>query len=399
MQSTPHPQGHSFSMGPSQKLLIGWGAVLSLSLGAINMGLLPGQWPVIIPFLAFGLINTHNLFTFKKLETATWPNHLGYVSALIGLTVMAMFSGGIQSGYTLLLATIGLMAMASRKNRYALGALILICGLFATNHYTNLPNLIQGSVATTTTFLMFISMGLVGYIYINYHWFVQRKALLQQLGVLETDLRKKDTLLKEIHHRVKNNLQTVSSLLNLQSKNIEAPHIRALFKNSQNRVICMAMVHEMLYQRDDLSKIEYRSYVEQLTGYLLKTAPGGHSRVKLNINVPEIKLNVDTAIPLGLLINETITNSLKYGFTDSMEGEIYIGLTQAENQHFILEIGDNGKGFPAELETDKLDSMGLKLINSLARQLKGSIERDTKKEGTNYIVKFQESQKHFHSVA
>jgi two-component sensor histidine kinase len=349
--------------------------------------------------LAFGLINIHNLFTFKKLETATWPNHLGYITALISLTALSLYSGGIQSGYTILLATMGIMAMASRKNGYTLLSLVFICGLFAANHFTSFPNLIQGTSATTTSFLMFICMGLVGYVYINYHWFTERRALLKQLGLIETDLRKKDTLLKEIHHRVKNNLQTVSSLLNLQSKNIEEPHIRALFKNSQNRVICMAMVHEMLYQRDDLSKIEYRSYVEQLTGYLMKTAPGGRSRVKLNINVPEIKLNVDTAIPLGLLINETITNSLKYGFTDSMEGEIYIGLTQAENQHFILEIGDNGKGFPAELETEKLDSMGLKLINSLARQLKGSIERDTQKEGTNYIVKFQESQKHFHSVA
>ena len=127
---------------------------------------------------------------------------------------------------------------------------------------------------------------------------------------VEERIHEKDTLLKEVHHRVKNNLQTVSSLLSLQSRGIKDEKVKNLIKSSQNRVISMAMVHEMLYMRDDLSKINYKSYVEELSEYLVKSVKGADSNVKVNINIPQIELGIDTAIPLGLLINEALTNAL-----------------------------------------------------------------------------------------
>lgn len=207
-------------------------------------------------------------------------------------------------------------------------------------------------------------------------------------------------LLKEVHHRVKNNLQTVCSLLNMQSRGAEDEHMKNLIKSSQNRVMAMAMVHEMLYLRDDLSAIDYKPYVFKLTEYLVKSVKGPDSKVKLAIDVPDIVLGIDTAIPLGLLINETITNSLKYGIQGDSEGEIHIELKKQDKDDYVLTIGDNGVGISEEVDPKTTKSLGLKLIHNLARQLKGSITMDWSRKGTNYIVKFKDiGHDPLHSIA
>ena len=162
----------------------------------------------------------------------------------------------------------------------------------------------------------------------------------------------------------------------------------------------MAMVHEMLYMRDDyLSKIEYKTYVHELSQYLVRSVKGNQNNVKLNIDIADIKLGIDTAIPLGLLINEAITNALKYGIKDDTEGIIHIELKQENENGFILNIGDNGDGFSESITPQTSKSLGLKLIHNLARQLKGSITKDLSLKGTNYIIKFQEVTQEFNSVA
>ena len=226
------------------------------------------------------------------------------------------------------------------------------------------------------------------------------KSLRKDKLRLEENLQEKDTLLKEVHHRVKNNLQTVCSLLNMQSRNTEDEQMKNLIKSSQNRVMAMAMVHEMLYLRDDLSAIDYKPYVFKLTEYLIKSVKGPESNVKLAIDIPDIVLGIDTAIPLGLLINETITNSLKYGFNDDTEGEIHIELKKKGENDYILTIGDNGIGISDSVDPKTTKSLGLKLIYNLARQLKGSIKRDWSRKGTNYIVQFKDiGHDPFHSIA
>jgi two-component sensor histidine kinase len=217
---------------------------------------------------------------------------------------------------------------------------------------------------------------------------------------LQQKLHEKDILLKEVHHRVKNNLQTVCSLLNMQSREVEDEQMKNLIKSSQNRVMAMAMVHEMLYLRDDLSTIDYKPYVFKLAEYLVKSVKGPDSKVKLAIDIPEIELGIDTAIPLGLLINETITNSLKYGIQDDAEGEIHIELKKDDENGYILTIGDDGIGISEAVDPKTTKSLGLKLIHNLARQLKGSITRDWSRKGTNYIVKFKDiGQEPFHTIA
>jgi two-component sensor histidine kinase len=158
----------------------------------------------------------------------------------------------------------------------------------------------------------------------------------------------------------------------------------------------MAMVHEMLYMRNDITQIEYKSYVQELSEYLIRSIKGLDSKVQLKIDIPDIKLGIDTAIPLGLLINEAVTNALKYGFTDEEEGEIYIVLKKELDKQYVLNIGDNGKGFPETITYKNSKSLGLKLIHNLTRQLKGTIQRDASKKGTNYIIRFHEITQQLH---
>ena len=150
--------------------------------------------------------------------------------------------------------------------------------------------------------------------------------------------------------------------------------------------------------REDLSKIEYKSYVEELSEYLVKSIKGTDNRIKVAIDIIDINLGIDTAIPLGLLINEAITNSLKYGIKDNGAGEISITLKKETDDDYILNIGDDGEGYSENITPQTTTSLGLKLIYNLTRQLKGSILKDVSKKGTNYIIKFKEIGEHFHPI-
>lgn len=198
----------------------------------------------------------------------------------------------------------------------------------------------------------------------------------------------KDILLKEIHHRVKNNLQVITSLLSLQSSLFDEEKQRNLFVDSQYRINSMAIVHEMLYQSEDLSKLDYRGYLEELSQFLIRSMKGAKNNIDLRIDVPELILGIDTAIPLGLLINEILTNSLKYGIKGTDSGVITIRITTSNAKLFILEIGDDGPGFVETTYNSK--SLGMSLIRNLTRQLEGTIKRDYEKKGTNYIITFRE---------
>ncbi len=216
---------------------------------------------------------------------------------------------------------------------------------------------------------------------------------------LELKLKEKETLLKEVHHRVKNNLQTVSSLLSLQSRAVANPKIEGIIKSSQHRVVSMSMVHEMLYKRDDYtSKIELEPYVSELCEYLIRSVKGNDHKIITKLDIGDYRLSIDTVIPLGLIINETITNALKYGIPDDSEGEIKIHLSKKGTNTYEMYLGDNGIGFPDDVTPKTTNSLGLKLIHNLARQLKGSIARDSDTKGTYYQINFEEVIEEFNSV-
>lgn len=209
---------------------------------------------------------------------------------------------------------------------------------------------------------------------------------------LEEFIGEKEVLLKEVHHRVKNNLQVITSLLSLQSSFIEDEQSKALFRYSQYRINSMAMIHEMLYKSDGISKIDYSEYARKLISNLIVSMKGSDNNITLSVDISEIDLNIDTAIPLGLLINEIMTNALKYGLRNNDVGTVHIEITKTMHGHYRMLIGDNGVGFSDDISFRNSNSLGLMLMHKLSLQLNGSIEKDNQAKGTNYIVNFQEIQ-------
>lgn len=198
---------------------------------------------------------------------------------------------------------------------------------------------------------------------------------------LTASLKEKEVLLKEIHHRVKNNLQILSSLLKLQSRSTHDKHTQEMFEESQARVKTMALIHEELYSTSNLTKIEFASYVQNLANNLFRTYGGASKAIKLDIHVDDIQLDVDTAIPCGLIINELVSNSLKYAFPaerlaqqEHSENKIDIELRQQEDEHLMLKIRDNGVGLPADLDVGNTTTLGMQLVNTLTEQLSGKME-------------------------
>jgi len=204
---------------------------------------------------------------------------------------------------------------------------------------------------------------------------------------LKNSLDEKEILVKEIHHRVKNNLMIISSLLNLQAQKIKDEKVQNVFKESQNRAKSMAIIHERLYQTKSMRKIEFDDYIRQLSTELFHTYRLG-SGIHLNMDLDPVEIDVDHAIPLGLIINELITNSLKYAFPDG-KGELCIEFHCLPGEdEFELVVSDDGVGFPADLDFRKVDSLGLQLVNNLTKQLDGTIELD-RSRGTKFTIKFK----------
>lgn len=205
---------------------------------------------------------------------------------------------------------------------------------------------------------------------------------------IRASLEEKKVLLREIHHRVKNNMQIISSLLNLQTRYINDERVVDILKESQNRVKSMAMIHEKLYQSSGLAKIGFRAYIKHLATFLSQSYVIDAERIRIDTQVDDIFLDIDTAIPCGLIINELVTNSLKHAFPNKMEGDINIKLKE-ESGKYVLSVIDTGIGFPENLDFKSTETLGFQLINNLVMQLDGTAELK-RNNGTEFKIIFQE---------
>lgn len=203
---------------------------------------------------------------------------------------------------------------------------------------------------------------------------------------LKTSIQEKDILLQEIHHRVKNNMQIISSLLNLQITYLDDNEVVNLLKKSQNRVRSMAIIHEKLYQSNDFTKINLTEYINSLVNGLFYSY-SIKNHINSTINVDDVELNIETAVPIGLILNELISNSLKHGFPTG-SGEIYIKLKIVDDKYEMV-VGDNGEGFPKDVDFKNTDSLGLQLVNNLINQIDGQIILNTD-NGTEFKIVFPE---------
>ncbi len=205
----------------------------------------------------------------------------------------------------------------------------------------------------------------------------------------KASLREKELMLKEIHHRVKNNLQVISSMLNLQGELGKDIPTEELYRDSQNRIKSMALVHEKLYRSEDLSRIELLDYIDTLISGLKRSYLHETGSVTIGMDVEDIHLGIDAAIPCGLMINELVSNSLKHGFPDGREGSITIGFHRSEEGGMVLSVVDDGIGMPEGADPREMESMGMVLIRTLVEQLEGSIEI-LNGPGVGFRIEFEE---------
>jgi len=214
---------------------------------------------------------------------------------------------------------------------------------------------------------------------------------------IRTALEERGLLLREIHHRVKNNLQIIISLFNLQTSYVTDQNAYKALKEGQDRIKSMALIHERFYQTDGFSRIDFDDYIHRLADNLMKNLKVNPEQVTLNIHAEKISLDIDSAVPCGLIINEIMTNSLKHAFHDGRNGKVFLEFNQIGDQRLKLVIGDTGCGMPSGFSIETADSLGIQLIIALTEQLEGSLEFETSPDrGTLYSIIFKSSLKHNH---
>jgi PAS domain S-box-containing protein len=205
---------------------------------------------------------------------------------------------------------------------------------------------------------------------------------------VRSSLAEKEILLKEIHHRVKNNLQIISTLLELQSDYITDDNSLKFFRESQDRIQSMALVHEKLYQTEDFSLIDFQGYIESLTNHLYRSYVTFPEHISLSVEAGNVTLGIDEAIPCGLIINELVSNSLKYAFPEGRHGKITISFQPEDPDRVVLTVSDTGIGLPDGLDFTHTETLGLQLVNMLVKQLKGviTVRND---HGATFVIKLK----------
>ena len=232
---------------------------------------------------------------------------------------------------------------------------------------------------------------------------VRMRGTLQDITerkMAEEALERMDKIrIKEIHHRIKNNLQIISSLLDLQAERFEDKNVIEAFREGQNRVISMSLIHEELYKGEGTDTLDFSAYLKKLVENLFKTYNLSSKNISLSMYLEEKTFfDMDTAVPLGIIVNELISNSLKHAFTEKQDGKIQIKLCREKKDHemnisfFSLTISDDGKGLPQDLELQSVESLGLQLVNILVDQLDGELELK-RAQGTEFIIKFKVAEK------
>ena len=208
---------------------------------------------------------------------------------------------------------------------------------------------------------------------------------------LKASLVEKEVLLKEIHHRVKNNMQVISSLVDLQADAVQDPAMRAIFKDVNYRVRSMAMVHEKLYQSADLARVEFADYTQSLLGYLWRAQGPAATGIQLKLGLKPVFLSVTAAVPCGLILNELFTNALKHAFQGRSTGRVFVSLFEDVQKKVYLSVCDDGIGLPLDLDWEHSRSLGLRIVKMLARQLHGVVEV-VREKGTQFTILFDNPQ-------
>ncbi|TKD66218.1 sensor histidine kinase [Flavobacterium sp. ASW18X] len=236
--------------------------------------------------------------------------------------------------------------------------------------------------------LVFTVLGLIGLVYAYAKSIKNQRLIAEQKHFIEDSLKEKESLLREIHHRVKNNLQMVSSLLSLQTRNTKSKAAIEALEEGKSRVKAMALIHQKLYQNEDLSYIEMQGYIESLINSVQSVYKKGGHNINITVDAEGTELDIDRAIPFGLILNELVSNTFKYAFPEGDDnGKIYIHLRKEGDQGYF-EYSDNGIGLPEDMDERSNSSMGFRLMNRLVNQLKSKLNVDRTTQGVRYWFNF-----------
>ncbi len=221
-------------------------------------------------------------------------------------------------------------------------------------------------------------------------WELERKEKKRREAeeYLKKSLAEKEILLREVHHRVKNNMQIISSILRMQSRNIDDPRLKDVLQESQNRIHSMALIHENLYNNKTLSDIKFSTYIKSLSGNIARTYASQQANVSFDYQIDDAYLPMDIAIPCGLIINELISNSFKYAFADKSTGVISIHFKHIIDDQFQLIVSDNGVGISDKIDITKTKSLGMKILQKLVQQIEGELKYDFS-NGTKFTIIFK----------
>lgn len=256
-------------------------------------------------------------------------------------------------------------------------------------------------------FLEAISLGVNGYLikpvepeklyamvdelagYILMHRALEEKEKKRQIAEsnLKKSLEEKEVLLKEVHHRVKNNMQIISSILKMQERLIDDPKLKTVLGESQNRIRSMALIHENLYRNESLANIQFKNYVQSLINTISRSYFDQQAKVKFHFNIEDVFLPIDVGIPCGLMINELISNAFKHAFPDRDQGNIHISLEHTGNGSYLLSVTDDGIGIKDSFEPEAANSLGMRIVFKLIQQIEGELSYDFS-DGTKYFIRF-----------
>jgi two-component sensor histidine kinase len=319
---------------------------------------------------------------------------IGVVASLVTSYHFAVRLTNVVGMFSVLIWVNGFLCLlqgvrAARYYMLAWSALILGVAVLSLKNFGILPHTtwtIWAPQIGSATEIILLSLGLADRIKT-----LRRQKEQAEKALMETKITMQDALLKEVHHRVKNNLQVISSLLSLQSGYATDQHVLEMFQESQHRVESMALIHERLYRADDSRRIDVADYTHTLATHLFVSYGARAEPITLTLDMDTITLGIDTAIPCGLIIHELVTNALKHAFPDGRKGEIRLSMVANDAGQYTLVVSDNGIGFPTDIDFRNTASLGLQLVTTLTEQIEGTITLENN-GGTAFTVVFAELQ-------
>jgi two-component sensor histidine kinase len=308
--------------------------------------------------------------------------------AAVGIAVVAVRLLEMPNARTILLLLLAAVVFSAWWGGFGPGLAAIILGALVFSYVWAPPTylLLVGSWDDAVVLVVFLLLAVfVATVEATRRQTAQERE--QMVTQLQVSLREKETLLREVHHRVKNNLQVIASLLSLQSEATPDPHVQRIVQVNQDRIQAMALIHDHLYRSDDLARVNLAPYLDTVATHLFQVYCAEPTRVTLHPQFEEIWLDLDVAIPCGLILNELLTNCCKHAFPGGQAGEIYLDLRVTPAHEVTLRVQDTGVGFPEGLDAQTADSLGLQLVHLLTEQLGGTITL-TRDRGTTITLRF-----------